>query len=111
MAAMAERRRDEALVRQGFVHRFLLAMQETCAAKRAALVAQLTAEQEAALVQVKEKEKAETKGRIDRSLTPVHARHRDEQSGFRRACHAKERCAMQPRRGPIRFTTDTGHHR
>lgn len=106
MAAAAERRRDEALIRHGFVHRFLVAMQETCVAKRASLVAQLAAEQDAALTGLREKAKAEAKGRIDRSVAPVAARQQDERLALRKACRA-----IQPRRRPIRFTTNTRHHR
>jgi len=92
-AAASLRRRDEALVRQGFVHRFLVAMQETCAAKRAAMVAQITTEQEAAVAQVREKARAEAKGRIERSLAPVRARHRNEQHGLRVARRTQQRRA------------------
>ena len=111
MAAAAERRRDAALVRQGFVHRFLVAMQEICADKRNALIAQLTAEQEAALRRVREKARADAKGRIDRGVAPVRARHDDEQKGLRNARRVEQHCAMQPRRHPARFTTNTVHHR
>jgi len=102
-ASSSLRCRDEALVRQGFVHRFLVAMQETCVAKRAALLAEITAERGAAVAQVREKAKAEAKGRIERSLVPVRARHRDEQQGLRAARRAEQRCATgaRPRRRSI----------
>jgi hypothetical protein len=53
MAVAAERRRDEALA----------------------------TEREAAIVQIREKAKADVKGRMARSLAPLHDRHRDEQHG------------------------------
>ena len=86
-------------------------MQEICAAKRAALVAQLTAEQEAALAQVRDKAKAEAKGRIDRASAPVRDRNRDEQEGLHNARRTAQRCTMQRRARPIRFKAYTGHHR
>jgi hypothetical protein len=79
--------RDEAAIRQGFVHRFLLAKAETCALHRAAAIEQIQREQQAALSLVREKARAELRGKLARNLTPVQARHRDE----RRRQQAKRR--------------------
>jgi hypothetical protein len=85
--------RDEAAIRQGFAHRFLLAMAETCALYRAAAIEQIQREQEAALGLMKEKARAELRGKLARSLAPVQARHHDE----RRGAQAKRRREAQQR--------------
>lgn len=96
----AEARRDEALVRQGFAHRFLVAMQETCILRRRAAIRQLQAEQEAVVGEVQHKARAETRELVACSVASVRMRHRDERNQRRVRSRPLNRMACEAR--PLR---------
>lgn len=82
LALAAQRQQEQAAIRQGFAHRFLLAAQEVCAARRGAALDALAREQEAALQKAQERRKAETALHINRHLAPIRARHHEEMKAF-----------------------------
>ena len=97
-ARSAERRQDEAAIRQGFAHRFLLAMAETCTVRRVAAIEAVRREQKAAVEMKRQKADAETPSALARALTPLQQRQRNE----RRSLMAKrrlERLAARPPAG------------
>lgn len=96
-ARSSERNQEEAAIRQGFAHRFLLAMAETCAVRRATAIEIIRREQEAAVEIARRKADAETPSALARTLTPVQQRHRDE----RRCLRAKRRLERLAARVPV----------
>jgi hypothetical protein len=101
LAQASDQRTAESVVRQSFAHRFLLAGQEVCAAKRLALLYQLRAEQNAMLVRARQQARAEAPGQVARTLVPLQSQHESERRGLQARRRAERR---------IRAAIPKGHH-
>jgi hypothetical protein len=99
----AARNRDDALIRGGFAHRFFVASQEACAAKRAAAIEQLKGEQEAALQARSERAVAEEFAEVAQTISRLRARHGDDRralSASLRQQRRRSRTKPHPRMEP-----------
>lgn len=86
---------EQAAVRHGFAHRFLLAGREVCVLRRLAFIAQLKDEQQAALRNVRDKVRIEQRSLQAGSIAALRGRQREEKSNQLNARRAQWRRAVE----------------
>lgn len=108
-AAAVARNRTEALIRSGFAHRFLVAAQEVCALTRAAAIAQLRDEQEAAIGAQRNKGIAEEFAEAAQITARLRTQHADQCRSQSASLRNERPRSLKPRRIP--HFSKTARHR